>query len=54
MSDAPRGHESMRLEFHKILSEGRSVKYERKDDVIHLNVIITQEDLRRNRARRDS
>ena len=46
MSDAPRGHESMRLEFHKILSEGRSVKYERKDDVIHLNVIVTQEDLR--------
>ena len=44
----------MRLEFHKILSEGRSVKDERKDDVIHLNVIVTQEDLRRNRARRDS
>jgi len=42
----------MRLEFHKILSEGRSVKYEQKDDVIHLNVIVTQDEVRRNRSRR--
>jgi hypothetical protein len=45
----------MRLEFHKILSEGRSVRYDRDDpDVIHLNVIVTQEDVRRNRARRSA
>lgn len=43
----------MRLEFHKILSEGRSVRYDRRDedDVIHLNVIVTQEDLRKSRAK---
>jgi hypothetical protein len=44
----------MRLEFHKILSEGRSVRYERKEDVIHLNVIVTHDDLRRNRTRKSS
>jgi len=42
----------MRLEFHKILCEGRSVRYERASaDVIHLNVIVTQDDLKR-RGRR--
>jgi|GEM_PF-1964346 len=42
----------MRLQFHKILSEGRSVKYDRtEDEVIHLNVIVTEEDVRRARRR---
>ena len=45
---------AVRLEFHKILSEGRSVKYDREEDVIHLNVIVTQEELRRTRTRRTS
>lgn len=45
----------MRLEFHKILSEGRSVRYERTEPgVIHLNIIVTQEELRRSRGRRGS
>ncbi len=38
----------MRIQFHKILSEGRSVRYERgEDEVLHLSVIVTEEDLRR-------
>ncbi len=43
----------MKLQFHKILSEGRSVRYDRQgDEVIHLHVIVTPEELRRERARR--
>jgi len=44
----------MRFEFHKILCEGRSVRYDRRDDdeVIHLNVIVTQEEMRKSRSRR--
>ena len=41
----------MRIRFHKILSEGRSVRYETKPedkkDVLDLNIIVTKE----NRAR---
>ncbi len=45
----------MRIQYHKILSEGRSVRYdERDDDILHLNVIVTEDDLRRNRARRST
>jgi hypothetical protein len=45
----------MRIQYHKILSEGRSVRYDDpSDDILHLNVIVTEEDLRRNRARRST
>lgn len=43
----------MRIQYHKILSEGRSVRYDNaSEDILHLNVIVTEEELRRNRARR--
>jgi hypothetical protein len=43
----------MRIQFHKILSEGRSVRYDRpNDDVFHLSVIVTEEEARKNRIRR--
>ncbi len=46
---------NMRIQYHKILSEGRSVRYaERDEDILHLNVIITEEDLRRSRSRRST
>ncbi|HEY7588489.1 MAG TPA: hypothetical protein VIB49_07075 [Thermoplasmata archaeon] len=45
----------MRIQYHKILSEGRSLRYDdSNDEVLHLNVIVTEEDLRRNRARRST
>ncbi len=45
----------MRIQYHKILSEGRSVRYDREDnEVIHLNVIVTEDELRRQRARRSA
>ncbi|HLE55126.1 MAG TPA: hypothetical protein VI999_07810 [Thermoplasmata archaeon] len=45
----------MRIQYHKILSEGRSVRYDREDnEVIHLSVIVTEDELRRQRARRSS
>lgn len=44
----------MRIQYHKILSEGRSVRYDTHEDVLHLNVIVTEEDLRRNRSRRST
>ena len=43
----------MRIQFHKILSEGRSVRYDRaSDEVFHLSVIVTEEEARKNRIRR--
>lgn len=45
---------NMRIQYHKILSEGRSVRYDKNEEVLHLNVIVTEEDLRRNRARRST
>ena len=45
----------MRIQFHKILSEGRSVRYDREEDdgVIHLSVIVTEDENRqRGRAKR--
>ena len=48
---APRGN--MSIQYHKILSEGRSVRYDRMDnDVFHLSVIVTEDEVRRQRARR--
>lgn len=45
----------MRIQYHKILSEGRSVRYDNRDDeILHLNVIVTEDDLRRTRAHRTS
>ncbi len=42
----------MRLQFHKILSEGRSVRYDRMDnEVFHLSVIVTEDQARRERRR---
>ena len=41
----------MRIRFHKILSEGRSVRYEtrpgEKDEILDLNIIVTKENLTR-------
>ena len=42
----------MRLQFHKILSEGRSVRYDDEEDVLHLNVIVTKDEVRRSRKSR--
>ncbi len=36
----------MRIRFHKILNEGRSVRYEKSSeerDVLHLNIIVMKE-----------
>ncbi len=46
----------MRLEFHKILSEGRSVRYDPDPDdgVLHLSVIVTEDERRRGRSKRSS
>ncbi len=45
----------MRIQYHKILSEGRSVRYDRvDDDVFHLSVIVTEDQSRRGRARRST
>ncbi len=41
----------MKIRFHKILSEGRSVRYDtkpgEKDDVLDLNIIVTKENVTR-------
>jgi hypothetical protein len=46
----------VRIQFHKILSEGRSVRYDRdpEDRVIHLSVIVTEDEARRGRAKRST
>lgn len=46
----------MKLQFHKILCEGRSVRYDPDPEgsVLHLSVIITEEESRRNRSKRSS
>jgi len=44
----------VKIQFHKILSEGRSVRYDPDADngVLHLSVIVTEDEVRRNRAKR--
>jgi len=44
----------LKIQFHKILSEGRSVRYDPDPDdgVLHLSVIVTEDEVRRNRAKR--
>jgi len=44
----------VKIQFHKILSEGRSVRYDPDSDdgVLHLSVIVTEDEVRRNRAKR--
>jgi len=41
----------MRIRFHKILSEGRSVRYDtkpgEKEEILDLNIIVTKENLTR-------
>jgi len=41
----------MKIRFHKILSEGRSVRYDTKqgdkDDILDLNIIISKDNLTR-------
>jgi hypothetical protein len=41
----------MKIRFHKILSEGRSVRYETKqgdkDEILELNIIVSKENLTR-------
>ena len=45
----------MRIQYHKILSEGRSVRYDQMDnEVIHLSVIVTEDEIRRQRSRRSA
>jgi len=45
----------MRIQYHKILSEGRSVRYDRMDnEVLHLSIIVTEDEVRRQRARRSA
>jgi hypothetical protein len=45
----------MRIQYHKILSEGRSVRYDRVDnEVWHLSVIVTEDEVRRQRSRRSA
>jgi len=47
----------VRIQFHKILSEGRSVRYDPdpEDAVIHLSVIVTEDESRRSgRAKRSA
>lgn len=43
----------MRIRFHKILAEGRSVRYDKDedDDVLNLNVIVLKETNRNSRTR---
>ena len=45
---------TVKIQFHKILSEGRSVRYDPDPDdgVLHLSVIVTEDEARRNRAKR--
>ena len=45
---------TLKIQFHKILSEGRSVRYDPDPDdgVLHLSVIVTEDEARRNRAKR--
>ena len=43
----------MRIRFHKILAEGRSVRYEKEPsegDVLNLNVIVLKESNRPSRS----
>ena len=46
---------TVKIQFHKILSEGRSVRYDPdpNDGVLHLSVIVTEDEVRRNRAKRN-
>ena len=46
----------MRIQFHKILSEGRSVRYDPDPggSILHLSVIVTEDEIRRNRAKRQA
>jgi hypothetical protein len=46
----------MRIEFHKILSEGRSVRYDPDPDdrILHLSVIVTEQEVRRGRTQREA
>jgi len=47
---------TVRIQYHKILSDGRSVRYDRdpQGDLIHLSVIITEDEGRRARAKRSA
>jgi hypothetical protein len=47
---------TVRIQYHKILSEGRSVRYDPDPDdgVFHLSVIVTEDDARRSRAKRST
>ncbi|HEY5605852.1 MAG TPA: hypothetical protein VIL45_04940 [Thermoplasmata archaeon] len=46
----------MRIQFHKILSEGRSVRFDPdpEESVLHLSVIVTEDEVRKSRARRQT
>src|SRR5712691_11125623 len=53
---APHFGRTVRIQFHKILSEGRSVRYDPDPDdgVLHLSVIVTEDEMRRGRSKRSS
>ncbi|HEX9339573.1 MAG TPA: hypothetical protein VF992_00130 [Thermoplasmata archaeon] len=46
----------MKIQYHKILSEGRSIRYDPDPDrgVLHLSVIVTEEEARRARSKRSA
>ena len=47
---------TVRIQFHKILSEGRSVRYDRDPEgsTLHLSVIVTEDEVRRARAKKST
>jgi hypothetical protein len=50
------GLRTVRIQFHKILSEGRSVRYDPdpKANILHLSIIVTEDEGRRNRTKRQA
>jgi len=47
---------TVKIQYHKILSEGRSIRYDPDPDrgVLHLSVIVTEEEARRARSKRSA
>jgi len=50
------GLRTVQIQFHKILSEGRSVRYDPDPNanILHLSVIVTEDEGRRNRTKRQA
>jgi hypothetical protein len=45
---------TVRIQLHKILSEGRSIRYDPDPEgaILHLSVIVTEPEVRRGRTKR--